>query len=220
MPVCTQNRPAKSSLDIHKAVNMSDKIILASGSDIRRQLLENAGVAVEVIVPRLDEDAIRAALLADGTTPRDLADALAEAKARKIGMKDPDALVIGCDQTLDLAGRCLSKPDSPEEAKAQLRAMSGQRHSLFSAAVIFHQGEPVWRHVGQVRLQMRDLSDAYVADYVSRNWQSIRHAVGCYKLEEEGVRLFSGIAGDYFTVLGLPLIELLGYLTVRGVLKG
>ncbi len=199
---------------------MTEPIILASGSDIRRKLLENAGVAVKVVVPRLDEPAIRAGLLAEGVSPRDLADALAEAKARKIGMKEPAALVIGCDQILDFAGTCLSKPADPDDARTQLRALSGQRHSLLSAAVVFHEGAPVWRHVGQVRLQMRDVSDEYIDEYVARNWGSIRHAVGCYKLEEEGVRLFSRIDGDYFSVLGLPLIELLGYLTARGVLQG
>jgi septum formation protein len=199
---------------------MSGRIILASGSEIRATLLRNAGVAVEVLVPRLDEDTIRAAMLAEGASPRDLADALAENKARKIGLKHPDALVIGCDQILDFGGNCLSKPADQQDARAQLRAMSGQRHSLLSAVVIWHEGASVWRHIGQARLQMREISEPYIDDYVERNWDSIRHAVGCYKLEEEGVRLFSRIDGDYFTVLGLPLVDLLGYLTVRGVLPG
>ncbi len=198
---------------------MTDRIILASGSEIRRALLQNAGVSCEVMLPRLDEDAIRAAMQADGATPRDLADALAEHKARKIAAREPAALVIGCDQILDFRGRCLAKPVSIDDARDQLHSLSGQRHSLLSAVVICHEGRPVWRHIGQVHLQMRELSAAYIDDYLDRNWDSIRHAVGCYKLEEEGVRLFSSIEGDYFTVLGLSLIDLLGYLTVRGVLK-
>ncbi len=199
---------------------MADRIILASGSEIRATLLRNSAVEFEIEVPRLDEEAIRASLLAEGAQPRELADALAEQKARKISLKDPAALVIGSDQILDFAGTCMTKPATVEMAREQLRSLSGQRHSLLSAAVICQEGRPVWRHIGQVRLQMRELSEAYIDDYVTRNWQSIRHAVGCYKLEEEGVRLFSRIDGDYFTVLGLPLVELLGYLTVRGVLKG
>lgn len=197
---------------------MTDRIILASGSEIRRALLQNAGVSCEVMLPRLDENAIRAAMQADGATPRDLADALAEHKARKIAVREPTALVIGCDQILDFRSRCLAKPVSIDDARDQLHSLSGQRHSLLSAVVICHEGRPVWRHVGHVHLHMRELSDAYIDDYLDRNWDSIRHAVGCYKLEEEGVRLFSSIEGDYFTVLGLPLIDLLGYLTVRGVL--
>lgn len=199
---------------------MTDRIILASGSEIRATLLRNAAVRFDLMVPRLDEGAIRASMLAEGATPRQLADALAEQKARKISAKEPGALVIGCDQILDFAGTWMTKPGSLDEAKEQLRSLSGQRHSLLSAAVICQHSTPIWRHVGQVRLQMRDLSETYIEDYVVRNWDSIRHAVGCYKLEEEGVRLFSRIDGDYFSVLGLPLIELLGYLTSRGVLQG
>jgi len=103
-------------------------------------------------------------------------------------------------------------------AKQQLTDMNGAIHKLLSAAVIYLDGQPQWRHVGTVRMHMRRCSDAYLNDYLDRNWESVRHCVGCYKLEEEGVRLFSRIEGDYFSVLGLPLTELLGYLTIRGVL--
>ncbi|WP_109465468.1 Maf family protein [Albibacillus kandeliae] len=197
---------------------MSDPIILASGSQIRAQMLTNAAVPFEVMVARVDEQAVKAALLAEQASPRDIADALAELKARKISDKRPGALVLGCDQVLDFRGRLLSKPESPDEAFDQLSEMRGDRHSLLSAAVIVENGQPIWRHVGQVRLRMREVSDGYLQDYIARNWESIRHAVGGYKLEEEGVRLFSGIDGDYFNVLGLPLIELLNYLSLRGAI--
>ena len=126
---------------------------------------------------------------------------------------------MGCDQVLEFDGQLVSKPEPPEQALAQLRAMRGKRHKLLSAAVLCRDGKPDWRHVGQVRLTMRDSSDAYLQDYVARNWDSIRHAVGGYKLEEEGVRLFTVIDGDYFTVLGMPLLELLNYLTLRGEIE-
>ncbi len=198
---------------------MTVPIVLASGSSIRAQLLSNAGVPFEVNVPRVDEDTVKNALIAEEASPRDIADALAELKARKISLKMPGAMVLGCDQVLDFQGQLLSKPTSPEQALEQLKAMRGQRHMLLSAAVIYENGEPIWRHVGQVRLRMRASSDAYLKSYIHRNWESIRHAVGAYKLEEEGVRLFTTIDGDYFNVLGMPLLELLNFLTLRGVIE-
>ncbi len=197
---------------------MSVPIILASGSSIRAQLLENAGVPFTVQTARVDEETAKRALLAEDASPRDIADTLAEMKARKVSDKTPGAMVLGCDQVLDFDGRLLSKPETPADALAQLRAMRGKRHMLLSAAVIYQDGEPIWRHVGQVRLRMRMSSDAYLRNYVDRNWDSIRHAVGAYKLEEEGVRLFATIDGDYFNVLGMPLLELLNFLAVKGVI--
>lgn len=197
---------------------MSQNIILASGSEIRKQLLVQAGVDVETIPARIDEDAIRAALEAEDANPRDIADTLAEYKARKISEKRPEALVIGCDQVLEFKGEVLTKAASIEEARKQLLRLRAQRHKLLSAVVVYQGGQPLWRHVGEVRLQMRAFSDSYLNDYLSRNWTSVQQAVGCYKLEEEGVRLFARIEGDYFTVLGLPLVEILNYLTTRGAL--
>ena len=197
---------------------MSVPIILASRSEIRAQLLARAGVDFAVEAPRVDEGAIKDALVAEGALPRDIADALAEAKARKVSMKRGEGLVLGCDQVLDFEGALLSKPETPEAALAQLTAMRGKRHMLLSAAVIYDGGKPVWRHVGQVRLLMREMSDSWLAAYVDRNWESVRHSVGAYKLEEEGVRLFSRIEGDHFNVLGMPLLEILSYLTLRGTL--
>lgn len=198
---------------------MSHPLILASGSEIRQQLLRNAGVPFEIAKPRIDEEMVRDALQAEQATPRDIADTLAEMKALKISERTPDRLVLGCDQVLDLGGQVLSKPRDRDDARAQLLAMRGQRHMLLSAAVLCENGKPIWRHVGQVRLQMRDFSDAFLDGYLDRNWPGISYCVGAYKLEEEGIRLFSRVDGDYFNVLGLPLIELLNYLTVRGDLQ-
>jgi septum formation protein len=194
-------------------------ITLASSSQIRASLLRNAGLEVEIRPARIDEDAIRAALQAEGATPRDLADALAEMKAAKIAARAPGAMILGADQILELKGRVFSKPGTPQEARDQLASLSGRTHRLLSALVVLRDGAPLWRHVAEVRLAMHPLSPGFIESYVDRNWDSIRHTVGCYKLEEEGVRLFSKIEGDYFAVLGLPLTEFLNWLRARGELS-
>ncbi len=195
------------------------QIILASSSQTRQQLLLAAGLTFTHAPARIDEESIRASLEADGAKPLDIADLLAEMKARKLAEKHFDALVLGCDQVLDFKGKSWGKPDSQEDAVHQLSQLRGQTHQLLSAIVVYHQGEPVWRHVGKARLTMHAFSDGWLAGYVSRNWDSIRHSAGCYLLEGEGVRLFSNVEGDYFTILGLPLLPLLGYLRTRGFIE-
>lgn len=194
-------------------------LVLASGSSIRAQLLKNAAVSFTVQLPCIDEQLIKQALISDSTQPCDIADTLAESKARAVSDKSPGALVLGSDQVLEFEGALLSKPKSPDEALMQLQSMRGKQHRLFSAAVICQDGKPVWRHVGCVTLQMRLSSDAYLQGYIDRNWPEIGHAVGAYMLEQEGVRLFSRIEGDYFHVLGMPLLEILEYLTERGTIE-
>jgi septum formation protein len=195
---------------------MVKPLILASSSETRLRLLQAAGLDVTHCKPRIDEVALRAALEADHATPRDIADTLAEMKARKIADHAGDALVLGCDQVLEFRGKVWGKPESQEDALAQLCALRGQSHTLLSAIVLYDAGKPIWRQMGDVRLTMRAVSDDWLRGYVIRNWDSIRHSVGGYKLEEEGIRLFSAIEGDYFTILGLPLLPLLAYLGERG----
>jgi len=199
---------------------MANHIVLASGSQIRQDLLRNAGLDFHVKPVRIDESTIRQSMLAEAASPHDIADALAEQKARRGSQKDPEALVLGCDQVLSFKGGIISKPESPAEVRDQLNQLNGETHQLLSGAVLYHQGQPLWRHIGTVRLTMRKSTPDYLDAYVGRNWASIQHSVGGYKLEEEGVRLFSKIEGDYFHVLGLPLLELLGYLTIRGTIPG
>jgi len=199
---------------------MNKPLILASTSAIRAQMLTHAGVVFDTAPPRVDEDSIKAALRTENAKPRDVADTLAEMKARKISDKTPGAFVLGADQVLDIEGAILDKPQDRAAARQQLLQLRSKTHKLLSAAVLYEDGQPIWRHVGQVRLSMRDFSDAYLEAYLDRNWPEIGHSVGGYMLESEGARLFTTIEGDYFTVLGLPLLELLNYLTLKGVIDG
>lgn len=198
------------------ALQQHRTIILASASETRATMLRNAGLMFTITPGRVDEEAVRSSLLAEGGSARDLADTLAEMKARKISDRNPKALVIGADQVLACEDRVFAKPETPDEARSHLRSLSGKTHHLYSAAVVFENGQPLWRHVGTVRMTMHDLGDAYIADYVARTWDQIRHSVGCYQIEAEGVRLFSRIEGDFFHILGLPIIELLTWLRIRG----
>ncbi len=191
-------------------------IILASASTSRAALLHNACVPCTLQPARVDEDALKAGLLAEGTSHRDIADALAEAKAKKVSMKTPGALVIGADQVLSFGDHLLSKTTSPAECLTQLQMLRGQEHRLYSAAVIYLDGRPIWRHIGEARLTMHDLPDDWLRAYVDRNWDEVQYSVGGYLIEKEGVRLFSEVRGDVFTILGLPLVPLLSYLTQSG----
>lgn len=195
---------------------MSRPLILASASEIRLQLLRGAGLDVTASAAFIDEDAVRESLTAASAPPRDIADALAEMKAEKVSRKRPADLVLGCDQVLAFQGQIFNKPETPDAAKAQLVALRGQTHHLISAVVLYDGAKPIWRHISEATLRMRDISDAYLDAYLDRNWQSCRSSVGAYKLEEEGVRLFSAVSGDYFTILGLPLLPVLDYLGSRG----
>lgn len=199
---------------------MSDPaFILASTSPGRIAMLRAAGLAFESLPANVDEAAIKDALVAEGQRARNIADALAEAKAIRVSQRAADLLVIGADQTLACAdGTMLSKPASPEDARAQLRRLSGQRHVLTSAVVAARGGAPVWRAVTQARMHVRPLSDAFIASYVDAEWERIRATVGCYEVEGAGAQLFDRIEGDHWTIVGLPLLPLLGWLRTTGVI--
>jgi len=192
-------------------------LVLASGSAARAALLHQARVPFEVDVPGVDEVAVKQAMLAEEAPPRDIADALAELKARRIAGRRPAQLVLGADQVLVCDRRLHDKPAGPLEARAQLVALRGRTHSLLSAAVVCEGGVPVWRHVGQARLTMRPFTDAFLDAYLAEHGPTLLDTVGAYRLEDGGAQLFSRVEGDYFSVLGLPLLELLGFLRTRGV---
>ena len=193
-------------------------LVLASQSTARAAMLRAAGVEIEVSPVHVDEEAVRVAMLAEGAPPRDVADKLAELKALRGSRRHPGRLVLGADQVLVEGGRLYAKPANRGEAREQLAALRGRSHHLLSAAVIAEGGIPVWRHVGTARLTMRPFSDAFLEQYLDRLGDLATASVGCYQLEGLGAQLFSRVEGDFFTVLGLPLLELLGYLRAREVL--
>jgi septum formation protein len=186
-------------------------IVLASTSAIRMQILKAAGVPFEAVPAGVDEDSIKTALLAEGVGPRDIADALAEAKAVKVSRRRT-GLVIGADQTLDFQGRLFDKAASIDEARERLKAMRGHSHKLHCGMVVARDGVPIWREVVTTTLRMRPFTDAWLEAYLQRNCPDILASVGCYQLEGEGVQLFDKIEGDYFAILGLSLIPLLDLL--------
>ncbi|CAM8672988.1 MULTISPECIES: Maf family protein [Sphingobium] len=198
-------------------------IVLASQSASRKAMLTAALVPFETLSPGVDEEAAKDALRADGLDARALADALAELKALKVSRRVPGALVLGCDQTLSIGdgddrGVMIDKAVDRADATRILQLLSGRVHHLHSAAVIVLNGEPIWRHVERVRMTVRPLSDAFIASYLDADWDALRWCVGCYRIEGPGAQLFSKVEGSQFAIQGLPLLPLLDFLRVRGVL--
>ncbi|GGE09522.1 Maf-like protein [Polymorphobacter glacialis] len=194
-------------------------IILASQSAARRAMLSAAGVVHEAQPAHVDEEGVTAGLLAAGATPERVADALAELKAVKISKRAPGVLVLGADSVVVAAdGALLAKPDTRAGAEAQLRGLSGTTHRLVSAAVLAQDGTPVWRAGGAARLTMRVLSEGFIRDYLDAEGEDVLGCVGCYRIEGLGAQLFVKVEGDQFVIRGLPLLALLDYLRVRGVI--
>lgn len=192
-------------------------IVLASTSPSRRAMLTAAGVPHEALAAHVDEEAAKAAM--SQVAPRDLADALAELKALKVSARVPGTLVLGCDSVVAIEdGTLLDKPVDRADAERHLKLLSGRRHDLYSAAVIVENGRPVWRHVDRARLLVRPLSDAFIAEYLDAEWPAIAGCVGCYRVEGPGVQLFARMEGSQYTILGMPLLNILDYLRTRGVL--
>lgn len=193
------------------------KLILASGSAIRRQILDGAGLEYEVIVKPVDEAAIKASMLAEGSNLRDIADALAEAKSIRVSKNTP-GLVIGADQIMVYDNTLYDKPTSIDEARERLKALSGKMHKLVGAVVISENGQPVWRHMAETKLYMRELSDDFLDEYFAAEGESVLTSVGAYKFEGRGAQLFTKVEGDFFSILGLSLLPVLDYLRTRKVI--
>ncbi len=193
-------------------------LILASKSPTRRAVLEGAGVPFEAVESGVDEDAAKVGLAAKRATPRQVAEALAEDKALAVSVGRP-GLVVGADQTLEFQGQLYDKVETLEDVRARLRTLRGKPHQLHSAVVVAQGGAVVWRETQSATLRMRDFSDAFLEEYLTAEGQAALGSVGCYRLEGIGVQLFSKIEGDYFAILGLPMIGLLDLLRRRGVLS-
>ena len=193
-------------------------LILASASTTRAGLLRAAGVPFEIRPAHVDEDAIKDSMLADGADARAVADALAEAKALRISLSCPGELVLGADQVLDFESQLVSKSPDLEAAAILLRRLRGKAHKIVTAAVLARDGVPIWRHLTVATMTMRDFSDAFLAGYLADEGDGVLSSVGCFQIERRGLQLFSRIDGDYYSILGLPMIPLLTALRAQGII--
>ena len=195
-----------------------DKIILASSSKTRTALLMSAGVSFENRPANIDEEEITAALIAERCEPLVIAECLAEHKALVISRKAPGNLVIGADQILEYEKSILSKPKNQTEAREQLYLLRDMDHKLISSVVVAKDGKRLWHNTDIALLKMRNFSDGFLDAYLAGLGESLGDGSGCYRVEGFGIQLFARITGDYFTILGLPLLALLDYLRVQGVI--
>ncbi|KQZ15071.1 septum formation inhibitor Maf [Mesorhizobium sp. Root554] len=197
-----------------------EKIVLASGSQFRKAILMNAGLDIEVVPAQIDERAAEAPLQESGASPEDVALILAEAKAVEVSTRKPGALVLGCDQTMSLGDEVFHKPADMEGARRHLLKLSGKTHHLNSAAVLVRDGEVLWRHVGTASLTLRKLDPAFIGRHLARVGPKALLSVGAYQIEGEGIQLFEKIEGDYFTIVGVPLLATLAELRRLGAIDG
>lgn len=194
------------------------RLVLASGSATRAALLRAAGLDFTAQPAPVDEASLKEAARAEGIPPADAAILLAEAKAMRIARREPEALVIGADQLLVCEGAWFDKPEDLAGARAQLQALRGRTHTLFTAMVLWRHGQRVWQHVATPRLTMRDFSDSFLDRYLALEGEAVTHSVGAYRLEGPGIQLFRAVEGEHSAILGLPLLPLLGFLRQHGAL--
>lgn len=195
---------------------MKTELILASESSVRRQILTNANIRFKSVSATIDEEGIKKGCLIEKIKLDRISDILADYKAKKISSKFPGTLVLGCDQTLIFNDKLLSKITKKTDIFNRLKSMNGNKHSLFSSAVIYLDNVSIWRITTKATLKMRNNKEAYLKEYIDRNYNQIVRSAGCYMMEGEGVRLFSEIEGDYFSILGIPLLPVLNFFYTRG----
>ena len=193
-------------------------LVLASGSAGRRAMLENAGVVFSVDAANIDEDAVKAALRAEGAPVTRATEALAELKARRVDPRHPGALVLGADSMLECEGRWYDKARSLDEARAHLRSLSGREHRLVTSAVLVRDGARLWHHTAVARLAVRELSEDFLDGYLAAVGEAVCASVGCYQVEGRGLQLFAAMEGDFYAIVGLPLLPLLEQLRRLGEL--
>jgi septum formation protein len=194
------------------------RVILASTSASRAKILRNAGVAFDVVPAHVDEDAVKDSMRAAKQPHRAVADALAELKAQRVSSQHPQDFVIGADQVLSMNGWLVSKSETMQDARNLLTGLRGKTHELYSAVVLAKGGSPIWRHVAKASMTMHNFSDDFLGRYLETGGEDLLSGVGCYQLENIGAQLFAHIDGDYFAILGLPLLPLLSALREQGVL--
>lgn len=196
-----------------------NKLVLASGSRWRAKMLRDAGLNIETDAADIDERAVEAPLLKADLPAEDIAAVLAEAKAMEVSERHPGALVLGADQVLSLDGEIHSKPETMEAARRKLLNMRGKTHVLHSALACVRDGETIWRYSENATMKMRDFSPEFLGHYLAETGDMALASVGSYQIEGPGIQLFEKIDGDYFTIIGLPLLPLLAFLRDRGVLE-
>jgi septum formation protein len=200
-----------------------EPLVLASGSAVRRAMLEAVGIRPIVAAAPVDEEEVKLSCQAGGLSAAETAEALAETKAKRIALKYPDQYVLGCDQIMALEadasgpGRWFDKPKDRDDLAGHLRAISGRTHTLETAAVLLYRGARIWHHVARPRLTVRRLDETFIARYIEASGDELLKCVGGYQIEGLGPHLFSRIEGDEFSIRGLPLLPLLGFLRDRGV---
>lgn len=196
-----------------------DTLVLASGSRTRARMLEAAGVPIEIAIPAIDEPELMASLQESGAGVERAAEVLAEMKAKRIATRFPGRLVLGCDQMLDCEGRWLDKAKDTTHARQQLQLLRGRAHHLVTSAVLVRDETRIWHHTDKAEMRFRDFSDDFLDFYIGAAGQEILQSVGAYQLEGLGAQLFARIDGDFFTILGLPLLPVLAALRDHKLLR-